>query len=531
MVAVDAVIRDLNNDSTSPSDPSKTSQPDYQRHPIATTENDPQSFSPRVDRGEHGRFATPDQDENVSVFASDALSLSESSSEDSVTTQITARPEQFRRIAGPEDQDVRRSPPSRPQSHTSRPENVVSLGYSLSDQPQSPASRAASSGKQSTRHDLAGTVRRTALSPLISPEEQQVLAQRIQGKIAEYEKEERRAVPKTVVRRGLHKAINPKSLHTIGKTGTKTNKISPIPLNFDKVRQPGTPEVSSSESSSAESSLLNDVTTRRPKTAIRVIVGKDRGPASGEVREQKSAGILSEEASPSKTSSFYSEESEEDPVERQAKNQNILSWLRRVGSALKPSDDSPARKLGKAFGSLQEKSSPIKKTGRALQDITNVRKPGYLKWNSFARDRLAKEKAKRGSAIRDQENLAAHVPPKDVTAESSSRVTVTSSAGASIGSSRSSGRASTVMLAEAEQELHPETEFALARLEGRVAPCPSPPFQILRSREMEYASDIGVEHAFPETRNPWPCRVIRIGEWVETFQSAVDAGFDCAEES
>ncbi|KAL8777066.1 MAG: hypothetical protein Q9194_002774 [Teloschistes cf. exilis] len=527
MVAVDAVIRNLVDDSTSLSDPSKTSQPDYQRHPIATTENDPQSFSPRVDRGEHGRVATPDQDENVSVFASDALSLSESSSEDSVTTQITARPEHFRRIAGPEDRDVQRSPSSRPQSRPSPPGNVMSLGYISPDHHGTSSSRAALRGDQSSGHDGSVPMRRRAPSPVISPEEQQALAQRIQDKIAEYEIGEQKAVPKTVVHRGLRKGFNPKNLYTIGKTDTKTSKISPVPLNFDKVRQPGTPEVGSSESSSAESSLGNHVATREPKMAVRVNMGKDSEPVRGKALEKKSSGILSDEASPSKTSSFYSEESEEDPAERQAKNQNIVSWLRRVRSALKPSDDSPAKKSGKAFGSLKEKSSPVKKSKRALQDITNVRKPGYLKWNSFARDNLAKEEANGGSAIRDQENLAVHVPPKDVTAESSSRVTVIFSAGASIGSSISSGRASTVKLAEAEQELHPETEFALARLEGRVAPCPSPPFQILRSREMDYGSDVEVEHAFPETRNPWPCRVIPIGEWVETFRSLVDAGFDC----
>lgn len=499
-----SINKDLEIDNISsktPSDPSTPPHRESQGQRLETAEHDPHSFIARVDRliqavdqGQHIRFTSPDRDGNVSVFARDANPLSEPWSEESVTAQITANPENFGRIVRPGDLDVQRSPSSQPHRHTSRSVNVMSLDYILSNRRESPSLETAPSRKESS-HNTVESVRRLIVSPIISPEEQQALIQRIQDKILEYDQGVRKDAPTTVVHRGRREGADPRKVYTVQRSGTECHKISPIPLDYNRTRQPGTPSVRSSGSYSAGSSLLDHVATRQPKSEGHINSGENQGLAGEEVLERTSLQRLDDKVSPGRRLSLASEESEEDPVERQAKNRTIGSWLRRTGSVLKPSENSPARKLGKAFGVFQQKSAtsveqqqpttPANRFEKALQDVTNIRKSGYLKWNSFAQDKLAKGKAKWGSSIRTPEDLAAH-------------------------------------------EMHPETAFTLARLEGRVAPRPLSPYQIRRSRDTDsYGSDVEVELASLPMHSTQPCRAVRVGEWTEAIQEAVDEGFDC----
>ncbi|KAL8685338.1 MAG: hypothetical protein Q9218_007827, partial [Villophora microphyllina] len=553
-VIVNAVVKEPESssvaDKASPS--SSTSSPlEYQGQRLATAEYDPQSFSARVDRlmqavdhGNHIRFASPDRDGNVRVFARDADALSEPFSDESITAQIAAHPENFGRILGPGVESMQRSPTSLPDSsRRSIPAEVTSIDYVLSDRHNLPLLKGGTSGKGSSHQATVEATRRRAVSPIIPPNEQHALQQRIRDKIEESKKGKAKAAATTAVRRKDREEIDPRKVYTSTRKGKKYHEILPIPLDHHRSRRPGTPPVGTGESSSAESSLLEYVATRNFRRAGHPMLAKQEPGPNSElgISEQPSFQSLPTEGGPAEILSDESEETEEDRIERQAKNREIVSWLRRVGSVLKPAEDSPARKLGKAFGVFQDKPSsspsqqpttPANRSQKPLQDVTNTRKSGYLKWNSFAQDNSIKEKVKRGLSMRKREEYPVEVASPATAPELAMENADAGSAEATNGSSKAPSKASTVKPIREGNELHPDTAFALARLEGRVAPPALSPFQIRRSRDTDsYGSEVHVELERLNMDSPQPLRAVQTGQWSGPLEQAVEEGFDCALEA
>lgn len=506
---------------TTPSEPA-----DPERARLASSEHDSRSFSSRIDRlmraldrGQRIRFSSPDQSGRVDAFARGADQSSETAwSEHSVTRQIARHPENFGRILGPDSQGIRS--PSSNVSDVDLP-GPSQVGY---------------------------TVRRTG-TPVISEDQRRSLIQRIRDKIAESVEEDQQAPSATVIHRKRRRVVDPRVVRTAGRNGVERHRISPIPLNYGRTRGLQTPSIGSSGSRSDLSSALGYVVSRdlarahHPASSSQSNLSRN---AAGATESDSGQPVLSEAGS-TQALSGDSGEVDEDRVGGQEKSRRIVSWLRRVSSALKPSEDSPARKFGRAIGVFHDKPSgssdkqamtPANRSLTVLQDVTNVRKPGYLESNSFAQEqewqgtkiRNRKQAKQRLNVVPVHASAKSYVqanwPHAEVDPESAGRA-------GTKGSSKRSSVASTVKPAGGGDELHPDVAFALARLEGRVPPPPSSPFQIRRSRNDtdSYGPDVEVELGELNLDSPQPLIPVQSGEWSGPLEKAVDEGFDCAIEA
>ncbi|KAL8701372.1 MAG: hypothetical protein Q9201_004941 [Fulgogasparrea decipioides] len=486
------------------------------RQRLASSDHDSHSFSARVDRlmqaveqGQHTRFDSPDPSGRVQVFASSAGTSSEIGSEGSITRQIAAYPESFGRILGPDVRSIR------------SPSSIVSD----IDSPK----------PSEVKH-----TRPRAGTPVISEDQRQALQQRIRDRIAESAQENALAAIETVIRHERHtRGVDPRVLYTIGRNGLECQTISPIPLDYRRSLRLRTPSVSSSGDRSALPSPLNYVATRNFAKADHPAFSKG-SIQSTRTTAKEEPGLHEVSPSGAGTTSSESEENEQD---RHEKTQRIISWLRRVKSALKPSENSPARKLGRAIGVFHDKSPktpsnkstmPGSRPNRSLQDVTNVRRSGYLERNSFAQERKIREKikAKFNHRTRTKSHTDIESARKEAMAKARMALkghAVADSPQATKESSRRSSKASTAKPTLRVDEEDP-VAFALARLEGREPPPALSPFQVRRSRDDidSYGPHVEVELGRLRLESPQPLIPVRSGEWNSPLERAVEEGFDCA---
>ena len=514
-------------------------QPIHQEHGLLPSpEHNRASFRSRVERlvqairrGRSIRFASPDADGRVRFSAVDVNVPSVSgSSEHSVTRQIAEYPENFGRVLGP--------------------------GSHCIPSPSSVDRR----GDLQQPNEATAPARR-ARSPLITEDQRRGLEQRILAKIAESDNKDRKDPAATVIRREHPRVVDPRVVRTAGISGVQRHHISPIPLDYGKTCASHTPSIASSNPRSDFSSLSSYVPQPRPTTARHPGNSNHGSITQGDtVATDRS---FERNASGDESSLEYFSGSSQTEEDGQQKRGKIVSWLRRVSSALKPSESSPARKLGRAIGVFQDKPSegtieqirtPSRRPQAALQDVTNVRRPGYLEKHSFAKEKRLRglfslENIKRGKQRQElspdrpttRSRIRAESPHDDRLGRSAKRARIAESqapledhavAGSARATQSSESPASTVRPARGEDDVHPDHAFALARLEGRVPPPPSSPIQrYADDNEIYYGSHVELEMNVLELHRPQPLRSFRYGQWTEALQRAVDDGFDCAIEA
>ncbi|KAL8921333.1 MAG: hypothetical protein Q9208_005765 [Pyrenodesmia sp. 3 TL-2023] len=510
-------------------------------HRLSSDQYTPQSFSARIDRlmqaaywldeGLHIRFAPSDEDERIGVSAPTANS-SKSASGSWVTEESTVDHENSGWVAG---------------HRSTSPFRTSSLSTGSFPHRDSDIQRV----------DVENTVRR--MGPLlISEDQRQQLEDRIRGEIAKSANEDRRDSLETVVHIKRSKTVDPRVVRVQGRDRIENYNISPVPLDYERRRGLATPSIDSSEAHSHLSSPLGYVLVRQATRA--------KTPAPS-IRSQRSTEAISganswfpgiafaEESSP-RSVKHQPKKGKENQGERQEKNSKIIRWVNHVKEALGYRRDVP-RTLGvfkdkPVDASDKWAATPITHPGNTLRDVTNVRQPEYLKSNSFAQEKRMRQLAPtvRTRARQQQRAIPVQIPapsrvkqfelnsrPAGQSAMASARAAlrghvITDSPPSKKTRSRGSSQASTIKLMRSEVDgLHPNVAFALARLEGRVAPPPFSPIRRWRDDSDNYGADVEVELGRLRLDAPAPLVPYLYGACTERFEEAVDAGFDCALEA
>ncbi|KAL8837877.1 MAG: hypothetical protein Q9170_002352 [Blastenia crenularia] len=446
---------------------------------LASLEDNPQSFSARVDRvlqavgrGQRLRFASPDENGRVSVFARDPDAAETSSGDDAV--------------AG-----------------ASKPNND---------------------------------------SPIISAEQKRSLEARIRNQIAISANMELRDPNGIVIRHGRRDPVDPRVVHTEGKHGVRRHNISPIPLDYHRPRNSATPDVESNDTVSDASSPIAGAVPRQLSRA-RVSVYSIRSSRSANATDGVNPWFLEVEPSADDSSSVEGGQSYKGRAGQLKRHENdvgIASWVRRVKAALNPSKKPSARTPTKPTGVYRDKptsnpnrwvGTPIPRPENVLQDLTNVRQPSYLERNSFAQDLNKRVKPGTQATARGERRPQPGKLPKPLMTRPYEQGGLTGPPNVRPSTSRRSSQASAVKSTLRKGELHPENAFALARLEGRVPPPPASP--ILRRTHYDgmYGPDVEIELERLRLDCPQPSRPPTRGEWTDRFQETIEEGFDSALEA
>ena len=286
----------------------------------------------------------------------------------------------------------------------------------------------------------------------------------------------------------------------MGKNGPEIRAISPIPLDFNKPRGMQTPSITSNGTEADRSSPLYGKSTPAWLHEPR-----------GESAEASSDGNAS--------------------LEPRLKH-SVSSWLESVEplprAKLTKNQDKPERAFG-VFndhgprGGLDSEEIPRDNpAARALKDISNLRRPGYLAHNSFADSKPAATGQKRilpsrspaktfGGAM-DPESRRGFIEsrwpgllsqPIDISAAEAPE--------AHEGLHGEVEKFPVLAITHdatsaAQQPVHPDPiraanfELALARLEGRAPPGRYSPIKRYAAKKGDYGSSVEVEH------RPWPIR-------------------------
>ena len=229
--------------------------------------------------------------------------------------------------------------------------------------------------------------------------------------------------------------------------------ISPIPFDFNKAPRPTTPSVDSGDSDLDCSSPLFE-------KSIQVLL-REMGDA--------------EANTPQRTNLSCS------PKTRDA----VYSWLEQVDipSTFQESKNSKGKQrtlnvfhdghMQRLTGVQSEKNTTL---GKALRDVSKLRRPGYLQHNSFAKiDKTAADQT------RPVNSLLAKTP---------------FGGGADTGSIRSDTRAiSPLLMSDELSNRAADFDFALARLEGRVPPREMSPIRRYADKSGIYGDDVEIENA------------------------------------
>ncbi|KAL8682713.1 MAG: hypothetical protein Q9224_006749, partial [Gallowayella concinna] len=326
--------------------------------------------------------------------------------------------------------------------------------------------------------------------------------------------------------------VDPRQVYTVDTDGeVRCHTISPIPIDYRKVRGLLTPSVGSSGSSSELSSPLNQLSERVPQRMKHI-----RQPESDVLPASPVATTIEWVSGDSDEESSIDEliEGEDHQLQSTTINEKVLSWLHRVMETITDSKGSSTKKIGRGVSVLRDE--PVKTPGasmkkrpsrpdKALADVTNVRQSGAMARKSFTQEKARRERFL--AKLEDRKKLrlatieAVHEPHQET---GLTHVTATSS--------EASSAPSTVKHVGKEEKLHPEVAYTLARLEGRISPRPTSPFPIRRSRSdsTTYGSDVEVELAPSRLRNPQPRRPDHeevVGSWTAPLEEAVEAGFEC----
>ncbi|KAI4132547.1 MAG: hypothetical protein LQ338_000646 [Usnochroma carphineum] len=510
---------------------------------LASSHHESESFSARVDklvqavdRGQHIRFAPSNRDGRVDVFASAAVTHDYGSGS-RVTEQATLPQEISERVYG-----------RRPGS----PFPMLDLaGDTQQDQ--------LINTQASKRSGLL----------IISETQRRHLADRIDDEIARSATRNQRVSLETVIHQKRRPRVDPRVLRTHGRNGIERRIISPIPLDYHKPRTIATPSVSTSESCSISSSPLDDVLTRQAAKTKRPVYSI---PSNRSAIATAGGNSWFPELTPSERGSSANVDArprkgKRDPLEWEEKHPRVVRWLHHVKEALGGKKKPPPTKPRKAISVYQDKPSNssdgwaemlIPRPDNALRDLTNVRQPGYLAGNSFAQEKEMRDNARTRinaqSRVRPQPAVEpmhptgrlyvkANRPQAQPNSRRAERQTTANAHKVSKGhvvidpstspvaKFTTSSQASTVKPFCREEALHPDVDFALARLEGRAPPPPSSPIRRCRDDTETYGADVELELGRMTLDCPQPLTPVALGEWTAKFEGAVDAGFDCALEA
>lgn len=321
-------------------------------------------------------------------------------------------------------------------------------------------------------------------------------------------------------RKGRARSIAGEIVAVHGQAGIEWDHVSPIPLNFHNHGRK-TPSVHSNGTEQDCSSPLF------PKSCQTVLM-----QAYQELPPAAERTFLEVEVE------SFDNQLAQDPLSSDIK---VSKWLRQIPSHEKngPSNSACQKDDGKALDifedvqperSMQRNSKKRVAARNALKDITNLRRPGYLHHNSFFSERKATEKrdqsvytakessdeaAETKAYQSSQPNASTFREPSSISSLASARQALE---GVVIGdspspsSSPSKASSSTSEASKGETEVSSKVNssraadqaFALARLEGRVAPKPSSPIQVFVNPAWRYGMIVEVEDEGPSLLQPKP---------------------------
>ncbi|KAI4279067.1 MAG: hypothetical protein LQ337_000582 [Flavoplaca oasis] len=547
---IHAIIKDLHGNvvGAHPSTTSKSAEEAQgTQHSPASTNRGPQSSSSRINRlvkaihrRQRIRYSLSPGGENVDIFVSNGGS--ETGSPRSVTDQIAALPKIFGRIISSRCEITPQSPDS-----SKSVDRFFCPRTCAGRQDGSPQAR--SPGATSTVLSDGGVPRARIGSPIITEEQRRELERRICGRIAANACKPPDESSQTVIcgENGTDdddshatddvshqlKPVDPTQLHSISNNGRRVcHTISPIQLDYQRGRGFETPSLGSRGSPFELSSPLNQK-SKRWLSRVKQAMHPDNSPL------YKSPVATEDEwlSEYSNKESLASEQAGNNQYGREQNIERVSSWLHRVKDALLESKESPSKKIGRAVNVFREgpvrhvEGSAVKNTpspSKALKDITNLRQPGYLRSNSFAKEKIRRDDFVEKSKTQKKRSVAAIE-----TAALHNKTVESMRTTASSGSDESRSPSTVVkQTGHKEPELHPEVMYSLARLEGRIPPRPSSPFPIRRSTDdtSPYGSDVEFDLPPAGLATPQPLRPdheLLVGNWTFPLQEAVEAGFEC----
>jgi len=289
----------------------------------------------------------------------------------------------------------------------------------------------------------------------------------------------------------------------VGKNGPEIRAISPIPLDFNKPRGLKTPSITSNDTEADCSSPLYGKSTPAWLHEPR-----------GESAEASSDGNASLEPRLKHSVPSWLESVEPLPRAKSPKNQKNQDKPDRAFGVF--NDDGPRG------GPDSEEIPRDNPAARALKDISNLRRPGYLARNSFADAKPAatgqeptlpaRSSAKTFGGAMDREARRGFIESrwpgllshhKDISAAEAPE--------AHEGQHGEIEKFPVLAITHdtssaAQQPVHPNLiraahfELALARLEGRAPPGQYSPIKRYAAKKGDYGSSVEVEH------RPWPIR-------------------------
>ena len=284
-------------------------------------------------------------------------------------------------------------------------------------------------------------------------------------------------------------------LARMGSTDIEIDRVCPIPLNFNKPQPTRTPSVQSKRSQLDRSSpLFIDSYQRRARNA--------------------NEGIL--------------ESSSLESGGRTVTPDRVFEWMERIEASPRAESHEEGKNKAKNFDVLRDApamniwSKPRGLVSKVLKDVSNLRQPGYLQHNSFAADK------EQGVQTRPPRSPEFPLPGFGEAPNERFRLPYLESrspyllkpqtADSGAGPSEALTHTDSPSLEEPSPQNHPGTEkktdspidperaahfeFALARLEGRVAPQPSSPIQRMVNPHSTYGSEVEVELRRLHPRQP-----------------------------
>ena len=299
---------------------------------------------------------------------------------------------------------------------------------------------------------------------------------------------------------------NGRTLAFMDRGQVKVRTISPISLNYDKPPRLLTPSI---QSDGSEVDCGSPLFENSMKMLLKDIDGAtSKSPTSNEA------------------------------LEAQDLKDTISSWLSRVRTPRRLENKASAKGKERAFGVFEDDrgedfagqgiQKPIPAT-QALKDISNLRRPGYLQKNSFAKEKALDVRSVHpgqlgspfqpfgGASGRDSRRkfiekrwpalLAGNKDSKEKNLTQigpRSRLNLSNSINQSQQSQPPNYGIFAEQAAERYQERTVDFDFTLARLEGRVPPPPSSPIRRYAMEKDVYGSDVELEHCRIRRWNPRP---------------------------
>lgn len=321
-------------------------------------------------------------------------------------------------------------------------------------------------------------------------------------------------------RQGDARPIAGEFVAVYGRAGIEWRHISPIPLKFHK-HGLKTPSIHSDGTEQDCASPLF------PKSCQTILMQECREIPPGVEKISSEVAVES-----------FDNQLAQEPLSPDIK---VLEWLSHATSHDKNGSRNPSCQTNDVealdiFEDVQsERRTPrnfktIARSRNALEDITNLRRPGYLHHNSFFGERNATHKRDWiVSTVKESSDETAETPvyqspqhdassvqePSSLSSLASARAALegfvisesppSPSSASPMNSSRFDvSKTETEVPSDVESSRAADQAFALARLEGRVAPKPSSPIQVFVNPAWKYAMAVEVEDEGPRLHEPKP---------------------------